>query len=143
MMEAENDPSDRLVDKCIDIFEQNRLRYIGPEECTKRDLEMTGHKNNDPAWAIDGSGFVKYKQKDDDPTCKVDSQLMLQFAWKRRGLAFEMANLMRFENHERIVDAIQAAMMDDPIPGFTRVSMAQALRANVMAFRLMSELTRN
>ena len=76
----ELDCSDKLVAKAIEIYENNRLRYLGPDECTKREMELVGAKKN-PAWSLDPTGFVKHTLNSDDPKARTDSQHLLSYAW--------------------------------------------------------------
>ena len=53
--------SDALMDLVVQISETNRLRYIGWELCTKRDLEVLGVKL-DPVWKPDANCVIKEVQ---------------------------------------------------------------------------------
>ena len=95
------DVSDRLIDRCIAIYDNNRLAYLGPELCTKRDMEICDVQK-DPTWATapDLSGVLRLKRSDDDVRADLDSQFSLLYAFQRRGLALEMGEVMSFETHE-------------------------------------------
>ena len=138
---GELDVSNRLLDAVIQLAEDNVLRYIPWEECTARALELNGVKK-DPAWTTDTAGHIKAIAVAKPLVANADSELKLHFALKRRGLAFEMGDLMQFELHERLVEKMIAAYMRPAIDGHKKVDVAQIERADKEAFRLMAERTR-
>ena len=135
------DVSDRLVDLAIEIYEDNVVRYVGPELCTRRVDELRGLKR-DPTWAPDAQGHIVMKVARDTPACELDTQFALGFALKRRSLAFEMGDILQFEKHEALTAKLISAMMLTPLPGYAKVSATQALRADVVAFKVLGSLTR-
>ena len=70
-----------------------------------------------------------------------DSELKLHFALKRRGLVFEMGDLLLFELHERLVEKMIAAYMRPAIAAHKKVDVAQIERADKEAFRFLAERT--
>ena len=139
---GELDISNRLLDVFIQLAEDNVLRYVAWEECTARSMEMGGIKK-DPAWTTDTTGHLKMVSVAKPPVADTNSELKLHFALRRRGLAFEMADLMQYELHEKLVDKMLASYMRLPPAGHRRVDIAQLERADKEAFRLLSERTRN
>lgn len=138
---GELDVSNRLLDAVIQIAEDNVLRYVPWEECTARSMEMNGVKK-DPAWTTDAAGHIKAIAVAQPLTAHADSELKLHFALKRRGLAFEMGDLLQFELHERLVEKMIAAYMRPAIDGHKKVDILQVERADKEAFRLLADRTR-
>ena len=60
----------------------------------------------------------------------------------RRGLAFDIANLMSFEIHELIRRALLDALSEEPPPGYAPASMAQVERADRYVFSKLADKTR-
>ena len=133
--------SNALIDLAIAIYDADCLTYVGPEKCTKKDLELRG-VNRDPVFVPDAAGVMRMKSVREDPCAPLESQFALQFAFRRRALAFEMGDLLKFELHELLIAKLVSSIMRDPLPGYARVSVEQALRADVVAFRVMARLTR-
>ena len=81
-----------LLDKVIDQYERNELRYVPLEECTRRDQELDGTKRDD---------ILKIEVKRDDslklerePTvaiARLASDLEIRNAFVRRALAYDAA----------------------------------------------------
>ena len=56
----------------------------------------------------------------------------------RRGVVLDMADLVRIEVHEGWAKSLLAALQADPIPGFSKVSLEQVLRADHELWNLMA-----
>ena len=137
----ELDVSTLILDAVIQPAEGKVLRYIPWEECTARALELNGVKK-DPAWTTDTAGHIKAIAVAKPLATNADSELKLHVALKRRGLAFEMGDLLQFELHGRLVEKMIAAYMRPAIGGHKKVDVAQIERADKEAFRLLAERTR-
>jgi len=72
----ELDCSNRLVDTCIEVYEEDVLRYIAPEDATKKDMELAGIKK-DRTWAVDATGAIKEKVVADRSKADISSGLLL------------------------------------------------------------------
>ena len=133
--------SDRLIDRCIEMAEENTLRYVGPEQSTQRTMELRGVKK-DPAWVPDANGTLRMKSIAPDADEIIESQFALHFAWRRRGFALEMADLMAVETHDTLVAALVANLLRPPLPGYSKVDLSQVLRADFTAFKLLAKASR-
>ena len=138
----ELDVSDQLITDCVGISDRNRLKYVAWENCTMRSLEMAG-TSKDQTWVLDsGSGFLKCEMADARPeqaSCATD--LALDLALRRRGLAFDMSDLMSWDAHEKLRQDLMAALLRTPPPGYQKVSKQQIRRADEQAFAIMAKET--
>ena len=141
-LEGELEPSHALVDFCVALYEDNRLRYIEWQFCTKRDQEIIGEKK-DKEWKPDSQGVIRERVSTRKASAELGSDLRLKLALQRRGLAMDIALLLRFAVHEKLVEEMARAYLEHPPEGFTRVSLEQLQRADQMAFTLMAESTRD
>ena len=57
---GEMEPSHTLVDAIFQMMEDNQLKYVRWEQCTKRDQELMGLKV-DPTWKPDSNGVIREK----------------------------------------------------------------------------------
>ncbi len=112
------------------MYEEDRIRYLGPELCTKRILEVKGLER-DPAWIPDSSGVIRVKLHTSDPKAALDSQFALKYPWTRRGLALEVGDVMTYEIHEMLIDKLVVALTRDPLPERRR----SARRITIWVFR--------
>eukprot|EP00969_Alexandrium_andersonii_P027866 1215940-Alexandrium_andersonii.AAC.1 len=98
-LRGELEASHALVDACVALYDENRLRYLDWQMCTKRDQELTGEKK-DKEWRPDAQGVVRERVVSVKSPADTSTDLRLRFALQRRGLALEVAQLMSFDVHE-------------------------------------------
>ena len=68
----------------------------------------------------------------------VGTELKLMFAFQRRGLAFDLVNLVSWEVHTAWTNKLYRALMSEPPPGFGHVSLTQILRADQELFTVLA-----
>jgi hypothetical protein len=139
-LDGELDVSNRLLDQAIGLYEDNTVQYIAWSEATKREMELRGEKK-DKSWAADAAGVLRERVVSTGGRADTSSDLKLSFALRRRGLAFEMADIMSYHTHELLVSKLLAAYLRDPMPGFAPVTLEQLARADQEAFRLLARAT--
>ena len=136
------DVSDQLITEVVGIVDRNRLKYVAWEICTARTMEIAGGKI-DQAWVTDPStGYLKCETasaKLGDADLATDFKLDL--ALRRRGLAFDMGDLMSWNCHERLREDLMSALTRTPPPGYARTSKQQLRRADEVAFEIMAKAT--
>ena len=122
------------------MFEENALKYIPWERCTKRSLEIAGSRV-DARWTEGENGQLRVEKGKREEVAEWNTVLQLQFVLERRGLAMEMADLMSWEAHEKLRQDLMNALAKTPPPGFQRLSMTQVKRADQAAFSLLRKRT--
>lgn len=141
-MRNELEPSNLLVDKYVEMEEVGELRYLRWEEYSRRNQEAKGVKK-DEFWKEDAEGRIKkvYKEPDEHVTVGGD-MLSAKYALQRRGLAMNIANLLTFEAHEKLVQFYFDEMSRESLPGFHKVGLEQIRRADREIFVRLGEETR-
>jgi len=136
----ELDISDQLLSDCVSIVDGNRMKYIPWESCTARSLEITGQKK-DTTWTADSNGFLRCESADpENPAADTASDYNLDLAFKRRGLAMDMADLMSWPVHEKLRQDLMSAMTRPQPPGYQKISKQQLKRADEVAFGLLAKI---
>ena len=138
---GELDISNHLLDRAITMYEENVLRCIPLAECTKRGTELVGVQK-DPLFALDSSKRLQLAFQEHREEADTSSEIKLQFALRRRGLALDMADILDFDLHDAMVDCLFKALLAEPPPGYARVSVHQLINADQQFFRLLAEKTR-
>eukprot|EP00969_Alexandrium_andersonii_P244790 10816543-Alexandrium_andersonii.AAC.1 len=64
----------------------NVVKYIHWSECAKREQELAGVKADDP-WKPDANGYLRVAKSVGPLKASLQSDLLLSYALKRRGLA--------------------------------------------------------
>lgn len=129
LVEGHSEPAHSLLDAATQMYESNCLKMIPIEKCFSRLTElMSSQKSQSRLLEIESSKVVIKDREDLESS--VQSSYQLLEALKRRGLAFDFAGIMTFQNHERFVHTLFAHMNRDPPPGYSRVSVSQLIAAD-------------
>ena len=80
------------------------------------------------------------QEQEEVADCSSDYKLRLVL--QRRGLALEMADLLSYDQHERLVEILFSALMKEPKAGKLKVSREQLLEADQEVFLQLSRATR-
>ena len=137
LIENEVEPSTSLLEYAVHLEQCDILRYIPVEKCQSRHFEMQ-HSKPKKAVEIDGSS-LKISESSQVPTQDANTAFEVQQALRRRGLAVEFANLISWPVHERYVSYLFHQFTQGPPPGFSKITIAQILRADREAFNQASE----
>ena len=133
--------SHTLVDSVYQQLEEDCLKYLSPEQCSKRNQELCVSSKR-AGLVQDVSGLLRAMTQDIAPVADVSTEMRVRSAFTRRSLAYDQVGLFRFETLEVWVDFLFAQVMRSPPPGFQHVSMHQILQADRTLFLVLASLTR-
>ena len=140
------EPSKALIDEFADMRARNELRYISWKECSNRSQEIASgdHKRRrQTEFSLDASGFLKGRIGVEDAHADTSSTLLVKNAMTRRGLAADVAGVMSFEAHARIVDTLFTAFhRPPPDPRYAALSIDQLRMADIAIFTELSDRLR-
>ena len=137
------EPSDSLVDRANSLYESGRLAYVEWTACTSRDHEIaTGSKKN-PGVTMDSSGVLRMSKKEGYDPASTSNEIQIRYCLVRRGLALEQANLLSYANHDRLTEKLMQYRLEDPPPGFARISLQQLEAADKRFWQVIAEATRD
>ena len=130
-----NEPSDRSVDRCCQMYENNRFSYLPLSWCMSKDDETRNSRDKeDRTLTVDNSGNVHIKNADIKGEADLSTDLLLKFALTRRGLALEQAGLLGFKEHEKWAERLLHSRYREVPAGYVRVSIQQLLQADKQLF---------
>ena len=93
-------------------------------------------------WKADSSGNIRQSEAESALRCEVGSELEVLNALRRRGIAYELANLMSYEVHETIVNLFFTELQREPIDGFKKTMLGQLSVADREVHLRLAERTR-
>jgi hypothetical protein len=142
-LEGELEPAEALVDKFVQMEESGQLRYLKWEEYTRRNQEFRGIKKEE-MWKEDpNTGVLKRIHQNSEVYIDLSGdKLQMRFALQRRGLAMELANILSFSVHERLINRYFLEMSREQIPGYGKVSVDQIRLADKEVFERLAEHSR-
>ena len=138
-IEGETEPSNALVDKAYTMFDSGEVRFLRWDEITKRESEQSGIKT-EPIWKVE-KGVMRQSEVAVEDPADVSTELQLQSALKRRGVALHVAKVMSFSTHEKISKFLMKALNTPPLPNYAKVSLEQLHQADQAIFARASRLT--
>ena len=136
------EPSDSLIDTFCGIYESNRLKFVPWEKYTSKESEIDKELKAEHMFALDAAGQLKLEKTSSGPVADTSSEIMLQFALQRRGLAMDQSNLLEYSIHQKWVDRLIKARILLPPPGYSKPSFRQLLDADKKLFEELSDETR-
>ena len=109
------EPAHCLIDLAAQFVEENALRHVNLHECLSREEEMQGSKKS-KEWKTDGQGYVReVVAKSSSAETDVSTDLKIYQALHRRGVAFQIANLMTYEEHDALAQVLMDELQRHPI----------------------------
>lgn len=134
LVEGSNEPGHALLDAAISMHDRNQTTYVAPEKCISRVHELTTEKSVDRLVHIEASKLV-LKEQDTNIEISASTSLQVLEALRRRGLAFEFAEVMSFDAHERYIQTLFSHLHREPPPGYQRCTVSQLVSADCQAWR--------
>ena len=105
------------------MYEDNCLIYLDWEVCTKHEIELPAGSKNNKLWKPDSSGVVRERIVERAMSADTSTDLKLRFTLQRRGLALDIADLLAFEQHQKIVDWLLGEFHRVAPDGYSKVSI--------------------
>ena len=135
------EPSDSLLDTCVSLYESNKLTFIEWDKLTSKEHEASTTAKRETVLSIDASGKLK-TEKPDPGRADTSSELLLQLALTRRGIAFEMSNLLSFTLRSKWVERLMSARLDAVPASHNLPTMAQLQAADRKLFQILADQSR-
>ena len=93
-------------------------------------------------WKADASGNIKQSDPESVLKCDISTELDVTQALRRRGAAYELAKLMSYEEHEKIVNLLFYELQKEALEGFRKITITQVAAADREIHTRLAELTR-
>ena len=132
------EPAHHVVDKFHSMRVEGELKYLAPHEIPTRDQELQNLKTEELI-KKDASGHLRAHDETKLPEADTRTDLRLRQAYTRRGLALEVADVMSFTAHERLIDKMFQEYEREAPMSYMAVTLAQVAAADRRAWKLMSE----
>ena len=137
-------PSHALVDKFTAMQESGELRFVPWHFLTSREKEIKGVKEEELFKADPTSGLMKkIVRKIEDPADVVGLDKLKQ-AFQRRGIALQMARLMTFRAHEKLINWYFRELDRPALRNFEQTTLDQVLEVDQeIIVRIVEETDEN
>ena len=132
------EPAHHVVDRFHSMKVDGELKYMAPHEIPTRDQELQNIKTEELI-KRDASGHFRAHDEAKMPDADTRTDLRLRQAYTRRGLALEVADVMTYTVHEKLVDKLFQEYQREPPMRYNQVTLGQLTAADRRAWKLMSE----
>ena len=111
------EPGDTLIDRCISIYDSDRLQYVEWSSAVSREHELLSGTKKDTSLTFDASGSLKMSKQQKAEPCSTGSEIQVRYCLVRRALAFDQSNLLDFKLMEVWTEKLLQSRLEEPSPG--------------------------
>lgn len=136
---GELQPSYALVDLVAHIKETNCIIWIAPSKCSKRDTEIQNSLKEKSSVVSLEQQTLKVTAGETHSVADTSTDLQLQWALQRRGLAMDQCRLIGWDSHEQWVQQIMSQLTKEVPSNYCKISTSQVIKADKELFTLMAQ----
>ena len=136
------EPGDSLVDRCVQMYENDRIQYIPWDVCVSREHELLTSTKKDQKVTVQSSGELKLSSSSKVEPCDTSSEIHLRYCLMRRGLAMEQSNILAYSSHDLWLEKLMMCRLDTVPQGFSKPTFQQLESADKRLFLMLTEKTR-
>ena len=131
-------PAHSVVDKVSSAKEEGLFHYLAPHEVPTREQELDHHKR-DATLQVDKQGLLRTVEGSKMPSANVASDLRLRQAFARRGVVYELADVLTYTTHELFVERLFQDYLKEQPHGWAPLTLQQLLAADKKAFKILQD----
>ena len=136
---GELSPSHQLLDLTNAMMESGVITWVAPSKCSKRDDEVQANIKPSPSTLQIEQATLKVAQVPIATSADVGSELKLQWALQRRGIALDQCRLLDWATHEDWAQWLLQSLTRDVPNGFTSVKVDQVIRADKELWTVLAQ----
>ena len=118
------------IDACNHQLENAVIYWLAPSKCPKREIEVIAGFKEKPSTLQVKNNTVKIGYVGATMECDTSDSLKCQWAWIRRGLAYDLCRIISYSVHQKWIQRLLDCLSQVPPPGFAGVTLSQCIRAN-------------
>ncbi len=134
------EPSFWLYDTFSDMLDSGELKYVAPNRCLTRQLELAGAKPEKQVKLDDMKSGLVIRDAQPENTIPLSTDLSRYQAMPRRALAMDLVGLATYSTIMKWNSRMFNMMSQSVAPGFTAPGQTQMLRADRQSFLRLAEL---
>ncbi len=137
VIEGPLEPSHHLLDLVSQQFETKQLQYLDPSKCSSRNFEIQMGKTVKQVH-LDSEKLV-VKEQSQVPAQQGLNELQTYEALRRRGIAYEFADMISWNTHERYLTKLFSHLRKEAPQHYVSPTLQQVLKADRAAFTKLIE----
>ena len=136
---GELSPSHQLLDLTNAMVETGIITWVAPSKCSKRDDEVQANIKPASSTLQLEHSTLKVAQVPISITADVGTELKLQWAMQRRGVAMDQCRLLDWSIHKDWVQWLLQSLTKEVPTGFTSVKLDQVVRADKELWTILAQ----
>ena len=136
---GELSPSHQLLDLTNSMMESGVITWVAPSKCSKRDDEVQANIKPSPSTLQIEQTTLKVAQVPTATTADIGSELKMQWALQRRGIALDQCRLLDWAHHEDWVQWLLQSLTKDVPSGFSTIKLDQVIRADKELWTILAQ----
>jgi len=129
VIQGDYEPAHSVVDFFTTMLEESAPKYLPLSKCISREQELQTLKVDRRIVVLEDQQ-LQVKNKAPEASADLSTDLKVQNAFVRRGLACEQAGILSYETHEKVRHALMAHLGRQPPPNFKAPDIGAVLRAD-------------
>jgi hypothetical protein len=140
--QRECEPSQALIDRCVDLYAKDCVEFIPLDVCGSRLEDVLGLKpKHRTTLTLKADGTLAPVTEAILQKVALHDLLSIREALTRRGAALHLGNLLSYPNHEEWADLLLRTLREPPVDSrHSRVTIEQALNADKRLWMRVAEL---
>lgn len=131
------EPSQSLLDETCHQYETRCIKHIEPAKCTSKEQEVSSGRA-DKRIKLDGNSLT-VKETKHVPDETISTTLQLSQCLTRRGIAYDFAGLISYNEHSLYADRLLKHLSTEPPTMYNATTLQQVLRADKQVFAYISQ----
>eukprot|EP00971_Amphidinium_carterae_P352167 6492459-Amphidinium_carterae.1 len=141
------EPSSRLINRLHAGVKQLQLPYVAWNSCTSRseevhNLSKAPLSHDAFQWMPDAFGAIRERAPHRELHTDLSTDFRVYLALHRRGVALEVAGVMKFVTHRKLVNALFRAYLQQQPAGREKVNLAQLQSTDEFIWTELAKFTR-
>ena len=136
---GELSPSHQLLDLANAIIESGIITWISPSKCSKRDDEVQASLKPSSSTLQVEQSTLKLAPVPVTTNADIGSELKLQRALQRRGIAMDQCRLLDWAIHEEWIQWLLQSLTKEVPSGFATIKLEQIIRADRELWTILAQ----
>ena len=135
---GELEPSHSLIDLVNSMLDNNSVLWIPPSKCSKRESEIQMAYKDKSQLLVFENNAIKVAAPASQGPVDTSSEITLQWALQRRGIAMDQCRIVEWSTHQLWVQQLLTTLHKNVPEGFQKVRIDQLIRADKEIFTILA-----
>ncbi len=139
---GDHEPGYSLIDMYATMMEESTFKIIPLSKCISREQELQSAKSDKKIVVLEDHQ-LQIKEKNAELAADLSSELRVQLAFIRRGLAMDIAGIVTYNSYEKVMREYMSHLTKVAPPGYKAADISAILRADKELWTKASDMCRS